>query len=215
MLSFAVILDPWYKLQFVEFTYRPLYGIDGTKMVMDLRDKLYSLFEGYLRTTNNEAHNMVEKASSSGANEKVRDANIAGFDTFESEIFGSINRKSQLDVYLKKAWFDHNTHMDLDILEYWESHCGRFPELSLMARDIMSIPTTTIALESVFSIGGRILDKYRSCLLPQNAEALLCSHSWLFTGQGKYLFHILLIFIKLCILPFYIYLLVFYFARYT
>ena len=175
MLSFAVILDPRYKLQFVEFTYRPLYGTDGTKMVMDLCDKLYSLFEGYLRTTNYEAHNMVENASSSGANEKVRDANIAGFDTFESQIFGSINSKSQLDVYLEEAWFDHNTHMDLDILEYWESHCGRFPELSLMARDIMSISITTVASESAFSIGGRIIDKYCSCLLPQNAEALFCS----------------------------------------
>ncbi|KAK4568458.1 hypothetical protein RGQ29_004027 [Quercus rubra] len=183
VLSFAIILDPRYKLQFVEFTYRPLYGTDGARMVMDLRDKLYSLFEGYLCTTNNEAHNMVEKASSSGANEKVRDADIAGFDTFESEIFGSINRKSQLDVYLEEAWFDHNTHMDLDILEYWESHCGRFLELSLMARDIMSIPITTVALEFAFRIGGQILDKYRSCLLPQNVEALLCFRSWLFTGQ--------------------------------
>jgi len=184
-------------------------------MVMDLRDELYSLFNGYLRTSNYEAHNMAKNASSSGANEKVRDADIAGFDTFESEIVGSINSKSQLDVYLEEARFDHNTHVDLDILEYWESHCGSFPDLSLMARDIMSIPITTVASESAFSIGGRILDKYRSCLLPQNAEALLCSRSWLFTGQGKYLFHILVIFIKLCILPFYIYLLVFYFASYT
>ena len=164
MLSFVV--DPRYKLQFVEFNYRRFYGTNGTKMVMDLHDKLYSLFEGYLRAANYEAHNMVENASSSGANEKVRDDDIAGFDTFESQIFGSINSKSQLDVYLEEARFDHNTHMDLDILEYWESHCGRFPELSLMARDIMSIPITTIASESAFSIGGQILDKYHSCLLP-------------------------------------------------
>ena len=118
VLSFAVILDPRYKLQFVEFSYRRLYGTNGTKMVMDLRNKLYSLFEGYLRATNYEAHNMVENASSNGANEKVRDVDIAGFDTFESQNFGSINSKSQLDVYLEEAQFDHNTHMDLDILEY-------------------------------------------------------------------------------------------------
>ena len=55
---------------------------------------------------------MAENASSSGANEKVRDADIAGFDTFESQIFGSIDSKSQLDVYLEEARFDHNTRMD-------------------------------------------------------------------------------------------------------
>jgi len=70
-------------------------------MVMDLCDKLYSLFNEYLRTTNYEAHNMAENTSSSGANEKVRDANIASFDRFESQIFCSIDSKSQLDVYLE------------------------------------------------------------------------------------------------------------------
>ena len=55
---------------------------------------------------------MAKNASSSGANEKVRDADIAGFDTFESQFFGSIDSKSQLDVYLEEARFDHNTRMD-------------------------------------------------------------------------------------------------------
>ena len=125
---------------------------------------------------------MAENASSSGANEKVRDADIAGFDTFESQIFGSIDSKSQLDVYLEEARFDHNTRMDLDILQYWESNCSHFLELSLMACDIMSIPITIVASEFAFSISGRILDKYHSCLLPQNAKALLCSRGWLFCG---------------------------------
>ena len=92
--------------------------------------------------------------------------------------------------------------MDLDIHQYWESNCSRFPELSLMAHDIMSIPIISVTSESAFSIGSQILDKYLSCLLPQNAESLLCSRSWLFGGQGKYLFHLLVIFIKLCIFPF-------------
>ena len=95
-------------------------------MVMDLRDKLYSLFNGYLRASNYEARNMAKNASSSGANEKVRDVDIVGFDTFKSQIFGSIDSKSQLNVYLEETRFDHNTHMDLDILQYWDSNCSRF-----------------------------------------------------------------------------------------
>ncbi|KAL0008587.1 hypothetical protein SO802_010089 [Lithocarpus litseifolius] len=126
VLPFAIILDPQYKLQFVEFNSRRLYCTNGTKIVMDLHDKLYSIFNGYLRATNYEAHNMAENASSSGANEKVRDADIVGFDTFESQIFGSIDSKSQLDVYLEETRFDHNTHMDLDILQCWESNYSCF-----------------------------------------------------------------------------------------
>ena len=57
-----------------------------------------------------------------------------------------------------------------------------------MACDIMSIPITIIASEFAFSIGGQILDKYHSCLLLQNAKALLCSHNWLFCGLGNLFF---------------------------
>ena len=67
---------------------------------------------------------------------------------------------------------------------YWKSHSNRFPELSLMARDILSIPITIVVSESAFSIGGRILGKFRSSLLPQTIEALLCACDWLYGVPG-------------------------------
>lgn len=47
ILIIAVILDPHYKLQFVEWAYKKVYG-DGSNELKNTREKLFSLFKEYM-----------------------------------------------------------------------------------------------------------------------------------------------------------------------
>ncbi|KAM0828082.1 hypothetical protein ACQ4PT_067784 [Festuca glaucescens] len=49
-----------------------------------------------------------------------------------------------------------------------------------MARDFLAIPLSTVASESAFSCGGRILGDTRSSLTPEMLQALVCAKDWLF-----------------------------------
>lgn len=47
LLAIAVVFDPRYKLHFVEFSYRKLYGSDGMLEAAKFKSKLFSIFESY------------------------------------------------------------------------------------------------------------------------------------------------------------------------
>jgi hypothetical protein len=63
---------------------------------------------------------------------------------------------------------------DFDILLWWRDHKLTYPILSIMARDIMSVPVPTVSSESCFSLSGRIIEERRRLLLPENVEMLTC-----------------------------------------
>ncbi|KAA0038191.1 zinc finger BED domain-containing protein RICESLEEPER 2-like isoform X3 [Cucumis melo var. makuwa] len=82
---------------------------------------------------------------------------------------------------------------DIPIVEDWDNakvfvkflktfsevNSSRFKIISQVARDIYSIPISTVPFESAFSTGGRVLDSFRSSLTPQTAEALICAQNWI------------------------------------
>ncbi|XP_035546669.1 uncharacterized protein LOC109004770 [Juglans regia] len=75
---------------------------------------------------------------------------------------------------------------DFDILLWWKVNLIRYPILANMARDVLAIPISTVTSESAFSVGGRVLDSFRSSLAPTTVESLICTQNWLMAPSINY-----------------------------
>ena len=91
---------------------------------------------------------------------------------------GEVESKCELDIYHKDS-VQVTKSEDFDILKWWKVNSSRFPILSQLARDVLVISISTVASESAFSTGGRVLDPYRSSLTSKVVEGLICPQDWL------------------------------------
>ncbi|XP_076936183.1 zinc finger BED domain-containing protein RICESLEEPER 2-like [Bidens hawaiensis] len=182
VLSFAAILDPRYKVKLVEYCFSKLdMKVEERKTKLkSIVDGIHKLFMEY--DIQSETMPDSSRPESSNVGDNTLDE-LEGFDSFESQYRNDVNEKSQLTLYLDEPQLDRK--QPLDVLRYWKDNQGRYPKVALMARDLLSIPITTVASESSFSIGGRVLSKYRTSLLPSNVEALLCAQDWLDVLQDE------------------------------
>ncbi|GKV27964.1 hypothetical protein SLEP1_g37074 [Rubroshorea leprosula] len=89
---------------------------------------------------------------------------------------GAASEHSELDKYLAEATKEDNP--DLNILAWWKLNSPRFLVLGVMAKDVLAVPISIVALESCFSTSGRVLDAIRSFLTPRTVWALICAQVW-------------------------------------
>jgi hypothetical protein len=53
-----------------------------------------------------------------------------------------------------------------------------------MARDLLVVPISTVALESSFSAGGRVIESHRASLSTDTVQMLLCDLDWVRALHG-------------------------------
>ncbi|VFQ96061.1 unnamed protein product [Cuscuta campestris] len=69
--------------------------------------------------------------------------------------------------------------VEFDVLGWWKRNEHMFPCLGMLARQVLSVPVSTVAVEREFSAGGNILTDYRSCLKAESLETLVCTQDLL------------------------------------
>ncbi|KAL2505829.1 Zinc finger BED domain-containing protein DAYSLEEPER [Abeliophyllum distichum] len=102
-------------------------------------------------------------------------------------LFPSTNETNFRDVPLELARYfghdmlnllDEDERNNFDILRWWRQNERQYPIVSIIARDLLTPPVSTVASESAFSTDGRMLTDMRSRLKPDILESLMCLKDW-------------------------------------
>ena len=82
--------------------------------------------------------------------------------------------RDEIDRYVQAPRATSET----DILQWWKIHCQIYPNLSRMARDILSTLASSVPVERMFSEGSLIMTNKRASLKNEPMKALICTNSW-------------------------------------
>ncbi|XP_027124091.1 zinc finger BED domain-containing protein RICESLEEPER 2-like [Coffea arabica] len=190
LIFISSMLDPRTKLEYLEFVVCQMYGeSDGTTIAGLAKDAMFELFNEY-KMLNTPASNSVSHASSlSSESQRSKttfyghgDASKTITDRYKLEFkkrkmeLGGRDAKSELEKYLNEDCEEDDERFD--ILLWWKANSLRFPILSKVARDVLAVPISTVASESAFSTGSRVLDTFRSSLTPRIVQSLICAQDW-------------------------------------
>ncbi|CAN0880195.1 Putative AC transposase, partial [Linum grandiflorum] len=172
LLAVAVVLDPRYKLDLVEY-YAARFGIDSTDLVAErVKSVVADLVMEYQRKSPKNTSVSLTCAPSSSSTDLDFDRYVRQRKKIRTSVV-----TSELDHYLAEDMIPRTE--DFDLLGWWKFSGAKYPILQDIARDLLDVPVTSVASESAFSSGGRLLDPHRSRLLPAIVEAMMVLRSWI------------------------------------
>jgi hypothetical protein len=193
LMAIAAILDPRCKMRAIEFTFPKMFpGNESSHNILKVKEALYELYQEYVdmhyATCNERSGESRASSSSSANNASGVNPSSSGWSLFMQyvkEVETIQPQKSDLDIYLEDGcYFCDRDSETFNALEWWKGNSMKYRILSKMAADILAIPITTVASESTFSAGSRVIDSYRASLAPETVQVLLCGGDWLRNLHG-------------------------------
>ncbi|KAG8372695.1 hypothetical protein BUALT_Bualt12G0093300 [Buddleja alternifolia] len=188
ILAMAVVMDPRFKMKLVEFSFSKIYGDEAASYVKVVDEGIHELFLEYVALPLPLSPAYAEDAANGNVKAELDDSQgiasngigLTDFDAFIMESTSQLSR-SELDQYLEESLLPR-VH-EFDVVGWWKLNRLKYPTLSKMARDILSIPVCTVPAASVFDTVRKEMDGYRCSLRPETVEALICAKDWLQSQQ--------------------------------
>ncbi|CAI0459842.1 unnamed protein product [Linum tenue] len=200
----AVILDPRRKMEYLEEALKRVYGESrGKALAEEVKDEMRALFDHYKHRLGFHSSSPIviqegEQEPSGNGDGKKKGKFWDDFRKKKREAIRKGTRKSsksEFDRYLEEEEEDEEVtramvgseddEYKFDILGWWSRSGMKYPIIFEMARDIFAVPISTVASESAFSTGGRVLDLFRTSLSTEVVEALICCEDWIRSSDSE------------------------------
>ena len=98
---------------------------------------------------------------------------------FQSLFMPDQNQQPAITNELEIYFNSNPPGLEIMPLEWWKIHSSEYPILAQMAKDYLSIMSTSVPCEQFFSIAGKQITQTRNRLHPDTTQACLCLKSWL------------------------------------
>ncbi|KAL6184294.1 hypothetical protein ACLB2K_045697 [Fragaria x ananassa] len=170
----ATIMDPRFKLLAIE-EWLKCFGLEQLEIDTRMTSNK-TLLQGYYDIYK---RNVVSSVASSLPSDGVPNplgttsasTNIPRVQNFSMQRLkrarvssSSSTNSTDLQVYLDLATIEMDDDNQFNVLGWWKTNHTLYPVLSLMARDLLSVPTSTVASEAALSAGGRVVSEKRAAL---------------------------------------------------
>lgn len=172
----AVILDPRLNIHYFRQQKRPVSedtDFNNKYNVEWIIDTFKNAFEmgKYTKVQSETTKNKI------GSHKKTEETRINNAQLLLQSIIkkSGQNIQDEIKEYMKIPQLDPTD----DPLTFWKFKQKQLPQMAKMARDYLSIQGSSVASESTFSLGRRIVTDHRGSLNAQTIQALVCLNSWL------------------------------------
>ena len=179
LYAFAFILDPRAKLEGLGNVLSLLtdaVGHDYSSYFTDVRDKLSELYRKYNDKYAGVRLQRHAPPPTTGKKKGVWGKIFASSGSISTTMAPVVlSGGGKLAAYLNKDKVSHQETDDdeFNILQWWQDHKLTYPVLSILARDVLTVPVSTVSSESAFSLGGRILEERRQSLTSDMVKTLM------------------------------------------